>query len=122
MRRAAGGPTAGKGIAMATSTDPSPGSYMITGGEQGKRRLNLLAEIMQPTTLRLLAEAGLRGGDRYLDLGCGGGHVVLDMARIVGPDGLGHRGRLRSADRSSWPARTPKTPVPGTSSITSPTR
>ena len=43
---------------------------------------------MQPTTLRLLAEAGLRGGDRYLDLGCGGGHVVLDMARIVGPDGL----------------------------------
>jgi SAM-dependent methyltransferase len=73
---------------MATSTDPSPGSYTITGGEQGKRRLNLLAEIMQPTTLRLLQEAGLRDGDRCLDLGCGGGNVVLDLARIVGPDGL----------------------------------
>ena len=73
---------------MATSTDPSTGSYAITGGEQGKRRPDLLAEIMQPTTLRLLAEAGLRGGDRCLDLGCGGGNVSLDMARIVGPDGL----------------------------------
>jgi SAM-dependent methyltransferase len=73
---------------MATSTDPSPGSYTITGGEQGKRRLNLLAEIMRPTTLRLLAEAGLRGGDRCLDLGCGGGHITLDMARITGPGGL----------------------------------
>lgn len=34
---------------MATSTDSPHGSYTITGGEQGKRRLNLLAEIMQPT-------------------------------------------------------------------------
>ncbi len=67
--------------------DPSQGSYTIAGGEQGKRRLNLLAEIMQPTTLRLLAEAGLRSGDRCLDLGCGGGNVVLDIARIVCPDG-----------------------------------
>ena len=47
---------------------------------RGQRRLNLLAEIMQPTTLRLLQEAGLRGGDRCLDLGCGGGNVVLDTA------------------------------------------
>ena len=29
---------------------------------------------------------GLRGGDRCLGLGCGGGHVVLDMARIVGSE------------------------------------
>lgn len=72
---------------MAASMDPSQGSYTITGGEQGKRRLNLLAEIMQPTTLRLLADAGLRRGDRCLDLGCGGGNVVLDIARLVGPDG-----------------------------------
>jgi hypothetical protein len=37
---AAGGPTAGKGIAMATSTDPWPGSYTImlkdSLGELGK--------------------------------------------------------------------------------------
>jgi ubiquinone/menaquinone biosynthesis C-methylase UbiE len=79
---------AGKRTGIATGTDPPTGSYTITGGEQGKRRLDLLAEIMRPTTLRLLAEAGLRGGDRCLDLGCGGGHVTLDMARIAGPEGL----------------------------------
>jgi hypothetical protein len=69
---------------MAARTDPSSGSYTIAGGELGKRRLDLLAEIMRPTTLRLLEEAGLSSGDRCLDLGCGGGSVVLDMARIVG--------------------------------------
>ena len=73
---------------MAISMDLSQESYTITGGEQGKRRLNLLAEIFQPTTLRLLKDAGLHAGDRCLDLGCGGGHVALDMARIVGPDGF----------------------------------
>lgn len=73
---------------MTISIDLSQGSYTITGGEQGKRRLNLLAEIFQPTTLRLLGNAGLRRGDRCLDVGCGGGHVALDMARVVGPDGF----------------------------------
>jgi len=72
---------------MTISMDLSQGSYAITGGVQGKRRLNLLAEIFQPTTLSLLKEAGLRSGERCLDLGCGGGHVALEMARIVGPDG-----------------------------------
>jgi len=72
---------------MTTSMDLSQESYTIAGGEPGKRRLNLLAEIFRPTTLRLLTDAGLRRGDRCLDLGCGGGHVALDMARIVGPAG-----------------------------------
>jgi SAM-dependent methyltransferase len=73
---------------MATRPEPRRGSYTIAGGEQGKRRLDLLAELMRPTTLRLLEDAGLGSGDRCLDLGCGGGSVVLDMARIVGPDGF----------------------------------
>jgi hypothetical protein len=47
---------------MATSMGASRGSYTITGGEQGERRLNLLAEIMRPTTLRLLEDAGLLSG------------------------------------------------------------
>ena len=57
------------GALMAISMDLSQGSYTITGGEQGKRRLNLLAEIFQPTSLRLLKDAGLHAGDRCLDLG-----------------------------------------------------
>jgi 2-polyprenyl-3-methyl-5-hydroxy-6-metoxy-1,4-benzoquinol methylase len=72
---------------MSISMELSQESYTITGGEQGKRRLNLLAEIFRPTTHRLLKDAGLSVGDRCLDLGCGGGHVTLDIARIVGPDG-----------------------------------
>jgi SAM-dependent methyltransferase len=72
---------------MVTGMGSPRGSYTIAGGEEGKRRLSLLAEIMRPTTLRLLDDAGLRSGDRCLDLGCGGGHVVLDIARIVGSEG-----------------------------------
>jgi len=70
-----------------TSVDQSQESYTIAGGEPGKRRLDLLAEIFRPTTLRLLTDAGLRSGDRCLDVGSGGGHVGLDLARIVGPAG-----------------------------------
>ena len=62
-------------------------AYAIAGGEDGKRRLDLLSDIMRATTLRLLDDAGLKRGDRVLDVGCGGGHVALDMAEIVGPEG-----------------------------------
>jgi SAM-dependent methyltransferase len=72
---------------MTTGTSKPRWSYTIAGGDAGKQRLKLLAEIMLPTTLRLLDDAGLRRGDQCLDLGCGGGHVTLDIARIVGPQG-----------------------------------
>jgi ubiquinone/menaquinone biosynthesis C-methylase UbiE len=61
--------------------------HAIAGGEDGKRRLDLLSDIMRETSLRLLEDAGLKRGDRVLDLGCGGGHVALDMGRIVGSVG-----------------------------------
>jgi SAM-dependent methyltransferase len=61
--------------------------YAITGGADGKWRLNLLAEIMRPTTLALLAQAGVRKGQTCVDVGCGGGHMTLELARIVGPSG-----------------------------------
>jgi ubiquinone/menaquinone biosynthesis C-methylase UbiE len=62
-------------------------SYAIEGGELGKRRLDLVAEIMRPSTLRFLGEVGLGPGQRCLDAGCGGGHVTGDLARIVGSAG-----------------------------------
>jgi len=61
--------------------------YAIDGGVDGKRRLNLLAEIMRPTTLALLDRVGVGDGLHCLDLGCGGGHVAIDMARLVGATG-----------------------------------
>jgi SAM-dependent methyltransferase len=61
--------------------------YIIQGGQQGKARLSVLARALRPTTLHLLEKAGLRAGMHCLDVGCGGGDVTLEMARLVGPQG-----------------------------------
>lgn len=73
--------------ADAVATHAVLDSYAIEGGEHGKRRLDLLAEIMRPTTRRLLEQVGVGPGQTCLDVGCGGGHVTLDLAEIVGPAG-----------------------------------
>jgi hypothetical protein len=56
-------------------------AYAIRGGKEGKERLNLLARVMLPTTSQLLKTVGFRRGMNCLDVGCGGGHVTLFMAR-----------------------------------------
>jgi SAM-dependent methyltransferase len=40
-----------------------------------------------PTTAEWLATAGVPAGARCLDLGCGGGHVSVELARMAGPTG-----------------------------------
>src|SRR5262249_30076422 len=61
--------------------------YAIRGGKEGKERLNVLARVLLPTTTHLLDRVGLITGMKCLDVGCGGGHVTILMARIVGPQG-----------------------------------
>src|SRR5262245_28373431 len=61
--------------------------YIIRGGVEGRERLRLLSRVMRPTTLSLFDRIGLRPGVRCLDVGCGGGDVAFDLARIVGPEG-----------------------------------
>jgi ubiquinone/menaquinone biosynthesis C-methylase UbiE len=61
--------------------------YAIKGGEEGKKRLNVLSGAMQQSTLKLLLEKGLSAGMNVLDAGCGGGNVSLMMAELVGPAG-----------------------------------
>ena len=68
-------------------SDGSLEHYVIRGGEAGKQRLDLLAEIMEPSTKALLANVGVGHGATFVDLGCGGGHVSLEAARLVGPAG-----------------------------------
>lgn len=63
------------------------GRYVISGGREGKERLKLISEVMLPTTSQLLKTAGLGAGMTCLDVGCGGGHVTLLMASMVGPQG-----------------------------------
>jgi len=61
--------------------------YVIAGGEAGWRRLNLLARTLAPTTRAHLVDAGVSEGMACIDVGCGGGHVTLMLAEMVGPSG-----------------------------------
>jgi ubiquinone/menaquinone biosynthesis C-methylase UbiE len=61
--------------------------YMIRGGQPGKARLRLIADVLRPSTLALLQAAGIKPGMVCLDVGCGGGDVTLALARLVGPHG-----------------------------------
>ena len=62
-------------------------SYIIRGGVSGRERLRILARVMRPSTLALLARVGVRPGMHCLDVGCGGGDVTADLARLVGGEG-----------------------------------
>jgi ubiquinone/menaquinone biosynthesis C-methylase UbiE len=61
--------------------------YMIRGGRRGYERLQLLHRARWPETAALLGRVGVRPGDECLDVGCGGGEVTLELARLVGPRG-----------------------------------
>ena len=59
--------------------------YVIRGGERGYERLQLLARERWPGTAALLGRAGLAPGMTTIDLGCGGGNVTMEIARLVAP-------------------------------------
>jgi ubiquinone/menaquinone biosynthesis C-methylase UbiE len=61
--------------------------YVIRGGQWGYERLEVLARSLWPATAALLDRVGLGSGMNCLDLGCGGGAVTLELARLTGQDG-----------------------------------
>ncbi|HTI49332.1 MAG TPA: hypothetical protein VL475_00220, partial [Planctomycetaceae bacterium] len=63
----------------------STNHYILQGGVEGRERLRLLARVMNPTSIDLLERAGLQSGMSCLDIGCGGGDMTLEIARLVGP-------------------------------------
>jgi ubiquinone/menaquinone biosynthesis C-methylase UbiE len=67
--------------------------YIIRGGVAGRERLRIVGRVMRPSTLSLLERVGLQPGMSCLDLGCGGGDVTCEMARLVGT-----HGRVMGAD------------------------
>ncbi len=67
--------------------DNEKNKYIISGGQEGKDRLNLLSEVMHPYTHALLQAQGLTTGMLFLDTGCGGGNVSRMAAQMVGMGG-----------------------------------
>lgn len=61
--------------------------YVIRGGAEGRERLRLLSDVMGPATRALLSGIGIAPGATCLDVGCGGGDVTRELARLVGGDG-----------------------------------
>src|SRR5262245_16345866 len=64
-----------------------PERYVIRGGAEGRERLRLLSEVMGPSTRALLADVAIPRGAVCLDVGCGGGDVTRELARVVGSTG-----------------------------------
>ena len=61
--------------------------YVIRGGREGYNRLLVLARASWPDTAALFSRAGIRPGMKCADLGCGGGEVTFELARLVAPGG-----------------------------------
>ena len=61
--------------------------YILRGGVEGRERLRILSRVMRPTSLALLQRAGIRPGMACLEIGCGGGDLAFDMARMTGASG-----------------------------------
>ncbi len=58
-------------------------TYVIRGGLAGRERLRVLARVMWPITKALFERVGVADTARCLDVGCGGGDVTLELARLA---------------------------------------
>lgn len=61
--------------------------YPLGHSSDEVRRLDMQAELLDPTTRRLFEDAGVEPGMHVLDIGCGPGAVSALVARMVGPSG-----------------------------------
>lgn len=61
--------------------------YIIKGGEEGKKRLDVIAEILNGHTKQLIEIDSSIEGKRFLDVGSGGGSVSLMASHMVGAKG-----------------------------------
>lgn len=90
---------------MATSNTRA---YVLGHSDLELLRLERQADIFAEETESTLQLAGLKPGDRVLDIGCGAGDVAFAAARIVGPSGsvLGIDRAEKALDRARQRAAT----------------
>jgi 2-polyprenyl-3-methyl-5-hydroxy-6-metoxy-1,4-benzoquinol methylase len=69
-----------------TRTNP-PSSYVLGSTQDEHGRLIRQAALFGPITERFFRDAGIRPGQRVLDIGSGLGDVSMLVARLVGPSG-----------------------------------
>jgi len=70
---------------MRPLADPDNRSYVIDGGRPGAARLAVLARVRASASEDFLLRAGLKAGDRCLDLGCGSGELTSRVAELAAP-------------------------------------
>ena len=61
--------------------------YTVDRGLGVRDRMDLLAAVFAPSTRALLDAVGISSGASCIDVGCGGGHVAIELGRRVGPAG-----------------------------------
>jgi len=65
---------------VGTTSAASSSTYVINGGEEGRKRLRVLSSALTATTGALLDRLEVPAAGRWLDVGCGGGDVALRIA------------------------------------------
>lgn len=72
---------------ISVTGDVTAERYVIRGGAEGKKRLRVIADVLSESARALFERIALPRGARCVDVGCGGGDIALEIARIVGADG-----------------------------------
>ncbi len=73
--------------------EAAPSRYVMGHSDRERRRLAFQGLILNPFTEQLMRRAGLTGGMRVLDIGCGIGDLSILASRLVG-----RHGRVTSID------------------------
>src|SRR6266480_6853168 len=82
-----------RGTMMSTDSaakEPNADQIAFWNGPGGRSWVNLQETwdvVLAPVLAAALARAGLRPGERVVDIGCGCGATTIEIGRLVGPDG-----------------------------------